>query len=236
MAVVDLDDKDARALGGAVLGQFRRHRDEPFEFLDWAVAPVASGFNGVVWRATSGYGQFAIKVSLLDGRNRGRREFAATELLARSGLDIAPKPIAIVTDDEFSALVSTWCKGEAVGPLPGEHSSFWPLMLSTYAEVHAIAATDLEETVDGSTPASYLEVAAAHAQRAGRSRFLPVINLIKSQIPAALPAVHAHGLVHGDVSLADSGRFRTAVLDVFVHRFWRFSYTPRKAGEHPRLS
>ena len=45
MAVVDLDDKDARALGGAVLGQFRRHRDEPFEFLDWAVAPVASGFN-----------------------------------------------------------------------------------------------------------------------------------------------------------------------------------------------
>ena len=120
--------------------------------------------------------------------------------------------------------------------MPGEHSSFWPLMLSTYAEVHAIAATDLEETVDGSTPASYLEVAAAHAQRAGRSRFLPVINLIKSQIPAALPAVHAHGLVHGDVSLADSGRFRTAVLDVFVHRFWRFSYTPRKAGEHPRLS
>jgi hypothetical protein len=35
---------------------------------------------------------------------------------------------------------------------------------------------------------------------------------------------------------ADSGGFRTAVPDVFVHRFWRFSYTPREAGEHPRLS
>ncbi len=39
--------------------------------------------------------------------------------------------------------------------------------------------------------------------RAGRSRFLPVIDLIKSQIPAWLPTVHAQGLVHGDASLAN---------------------------------
>lgn len=40
----------------------------------------------------------------------------------------------------------------------------------------------------------------------------------------------------GNGPRADSGGFRTAVPDVFVHRFWRFSYTPREAGEHPRLS
>ena len=38
------------------------------------------------------------------------------------------------------------------------------------------------------------------------------------------------------VGRADSAGFRTAIPGVFVHRFWRFSYTPRKAGEHPRLS
>ena len=87
--------------------------------------------------------------------------------------------------------------------MPDEHSSFWPLMLSTYAAIHTLAGTELEETVDGSTPASYFEVAASHAQNAGRWRFLPVIDLIKSQIPTSLPTAHARGLVHGDASLAN---------------------------------
>jgi hypothetical protein len=59
--VGDLPDKDATALARAVLCQFRRHQDKPFEFLDWTVVPFASGFNGVVWRASNGDGQLAIK-------------------------------------------------------------------------------------------------------------------------------------------------------------------------------
>jgi transposase InsO family protein len=54
----------------------------------------------------------------------------------------------------------------------------------------------------------------------------------------ARPKRRYRGLTRPDKAAkpADSGGFRTAVPDVFVHRFWRFSYTPREAGEHPRLS
>jgi aminoglycoside phosphotransferase (APT) family kinase protein len=211
---------EAEALALAVLKASHAGRGPKVEFRNWIVGRAASGFNGIIWRATRGDGvDVAVKLSVVDERRRGQREFGATSLVAKQGLDVAPVPFALVADENVSALVSTWCPGDPVQPLPDPASEFWPLLVATYATIHKVDPVGLDETVDGSTPQAYLRLARAYATQAGRLGFLPVLDRLEAQVLSTPPDLGVHGLVHGDAGAANM------ILDDGTLRFvdWEYS-------------
>lgn len=84
---------------------------------DGSIEVRANGGNGVVLRAERGGGPLAVKLSPVDGRERGQREYDALTALAGSGL--APEPVALVVapdDAPVTALVTSWVDGTTPEP------------------------------------------------------------------------------------------------------------------------
>lgn len=77
-----------------------------------AIALCRGGRNSRVYRVETSAGTFALKLYPDDGRNRARREYNATALLARAGLGIVPRPIAICQAER--AAVYSWLEGQPV--------------------------------------------------------------------------------------------------------------------------
>lgn len=61
----------------------------------WSVAPIAGGANNLLYRTTSDHGDFAVKFTIRDQRDRAGREYRALSALAQAGLTIAPHPMLL---------------------------------------------------------------------------------------------------------------------------------------------
>jgi thiamine kinase-like enzyme len=114
----------------------------PHDELDgWAANRVPGGQNNVVYRVTgAGAPALAVKFTTPDGRDRAGREHRALRLLEAAGLDVAPRPLALVRRGlPHEAVVATWLDG-CVSERPPSDDAGWDLLVTHYAQVHAATA------------------------------------------------------------------------------------------------
>jgi aminoglycoside phosphotransferase (APT) family kinase protein len=169
----------------------------------WVLNLATTGFNGAVWHARGDgtVSDLAVKLSVVDNHERGRREFMATERLAALGLDVAPIPIVLIEDSDVSALVSRWCPGTVPSEPPPARSTFWTRLVEVYAVVHQVDAKGLPRSVNW-TVDEILDAAAFHARRAGRQGFDRVVREVRRRTGGGSPPMMM-AVVHGDTNLTN---------------------------------
>lgn len=91
-----------------------------------------------MYRATGETGDFAIKFTMRDERNRARREYQTLGVLQQAGLSLAPEPVLL---DETRYLqpvvVQTWLEG-AVHDSPPTSDREWQHLIDHYAGIHRL--------------------------------------------------------------------------------------------------
>lgn len=111
----------------------------------WRITRVTGGYNNILYRVTSNNGDFAVKCTRRDERDRAGREYAVLEALQQLGLTIAPVPVWL--DREHypqPVLVQTWLEGE-VQVAPPATDDEWRRLLEHFATVHIITPSDVEQ-------------------------------------------------------------------------------------------
>ena len=105
----------------------------------WQTMPISGGGNNLLFRATGELGDYAIKFTIRDERDRARREFAALRALQESNLTLAPKPILLDTDSyEHPAVIQSWLPGHMVQEAPHTDQD-WSDWLEYLANVHELS-------------------------------------------------------------------------------------------------
>lgn len=150
----------------------------PQSWRGWRITPIAGGANNLLYRATGDAGDYAVKFTLRDDRDRAGREFAALRALQQAGLDIAPQPVWLDRQRyRQPVVVQTWLAGEALAG-PPQTDAEWTALLEHYVTVHSL--TPPRTTV--ALVNGYVNVSSGEAGKAlvsSHARLLP---------PAARPA------------------------------------------------
>ena len=105
---------------------------------EWQITRIPRGRNSLVYRVTGEAGDFAVKLSAHDGRDRAGREYRVLRALANAGLTFAPYPVLL---DEHSyrvpVLVQTWLAGETpAAPLTNDDD--WLALLRHLLAIQAV--------------------------------------------------------------------------------------------------
>ena len=106
---------------------------------DWKINRLEGGANNRLFRARHSLGDFVIKFTIRDDRNRAEREFQALSALEEAGLQIAPIPL-LLDRDRFDqpVMVQTWIEGEGLIQPPVLDEG-WQELLQYYQAVHSVA-------------------------------------------------------------------------------------------------
>jgi thiamine kinase-like enzyme len=105
---------------------------------EWRITPIAGGMNNLICRASGAEGDFAVKWTVRDERDRAGREYAALQALHKAGLSIAPQ--AVWLDRECyrqPVIVQTWLDGEVLTG-PPQTDAEWDALLRHYCMTHTI--------------------------------------------------------------------------------------------------
>src|SRR5262245_48429654 len=106
---------------------------------DWRIRRIGGGRNNLLYHADGPDGDFAVKFTIRDKRDRAGREYAALRALRAAGLTLAPEPVLL---DRASypqpVVVQTWLAGE-VSATPPAGDDEWRALLNHYAAIHGIA-------------------------------------------------------------------------------------------------
>lgn len=105
---------------------------------NWQIVPIAGGANNLLYRATSAHGDYAIKFTIRDERDRAGREYAALQVIEQTGMVLAPRAIWLNQHDyRQPVVVQTWLTGEVLTAPPAtEHD--WRNLLDLYCWIHTI--------------------------------------------------------------------------------------------------
>jgi hypothetical protein len=113
---------------------------------EWTIVPISGGANNLLYRATSASGDYAVKFTVRDQRQRARREYAALSALHRAGLPIAPQAVWLDQDRyRQPVVVQTWLEGAALGAAPTTDAD-WAALLQHYCAIHSL--TPAQTTVE----------------------------------------------------------------------------------------
>lgn len=103
---------------------------DPHTWHDWTLHPVGGAGNNRLYHATSPAGDFAIKFTIRDARDRAGREYEALRVLQDAGLDLAPRPVLLERDRyPQPVVVQTWLDGAPVDTAP-ETDDEWQHLLA----------------------------------------------------------------------------------------------------------
>src|SRR5689334_3052545 len=75
---------------------------------EWQIAPITGGANNLLYRATGPAGDFAVKFTRRDERDRAGREWDTLRALDAARLDLAPRAVLYLPDRPLPAVVQTW--------------------------------------------------------------------------------------------------------------------------------
>jgi hypothetical protein len=107
-------------------------------FRQWRVMRIGGSANNILYRATSGEADLAVKFTIRDARRRARREYHALIALREVGLDVAPRPILL---DETSyaqpVVVQSWLGGRVTAD-PPQADDEWRQLIAHYATLASI--------------------------------------------------------------------------------------------------
>jgi Phosphotransferase enzyme family len=157
--------------------------EHPHTWHEWTIAPIAGGANNLLYRATGAGGDFAVKFTVRDERDRAGREYAALSALVQAGLSVAPQ--AIWLDQQGyrqPVIVQTWLDGDVLTG-PPEADADWNALLQHYSAIHSLTpartAVPLAEAVlNVASGAAGKALVQQHADRiplAGRPQSLQVL-------------------------------------------------------------
>lgn len=111
---------------------------DPVEISGYHVRRGSGGSNNLLYRATGDGGDFAIKFTLNDGRDRAGREYQALIVLFDQGLDVAARPVMLERDRYSRPLVvQTWLPGE-IRDYPPQNEADWLRLLRYLNIIHQI--------------------------------------------------------------------------------------------------
>lgn len=135
--------RQGRELGGegivSLLDYLAADRPDEHEWRGWRVARVGGGMNNLLFRATRGERDLAIKWTIRDERDRAGREYAALAALREAGLEIAPAPLLIERDRyPQPVVVQSWLAGE-VAAAPPRDGAEWERFLQHHLAIHSLA-------------------------------------------------------------------------------------------------
>ena len=104
----------------------------------WNVQPIRTGMNNLVYRATRGEDDLAVKFTRRDERDRAGREYTALAALVSLGLDLAPQPILLERERyHLPLIVQTWVSGDVHSQPPADDAE-WEQLVAYYATIHQV--------------------------------------------------------------------------------------------------
>ncbi|HNP71521.1 MAG TPA: aminoglycoside phosphotransferase family protein [Kouleothrix sp.] len=104
----------------------------------WHISPVAGGANNLLYRATHAHGDYALKFTLRDDRDRAGREYAALVALAHAGVACAPRAVWHEQQRYRQPLVvQMWLDGPVLAGPPASQAD-WQHLLDLYCAFHRI--------------------------------------------------------------------------------------------------
>lgn len=104
----------------------------------WTISRVLGGANNLLFRATSDAGDFAIKFTIRDQRERASREYDALRVLAAHDLHIAPAPVLLDCESyPQPVVVQQWLSGEMLAAAPTADDN-WRRLIAHYATIHSV--------------------------------------------------------------------------------------------------
>jgi aminoglycoside phosphotransferase (APT) family kinase protein len=104
----------------------------------WQIERVLGGQNNLVYHACHACGDFAVKFTRRDERNRAGREYNALLALQQAGLKLAPTPYLLADErDEQLANVQAWLAGEVSAAVP-QNESEWRQLLEHILLVQSV--------------------------------------------------------------------------------------------------
>jgi thiamine kinase-like enzyme len=147
---------------------------QPHEWHEWTIAPIAGGANNLLYRANGAEGDFAVKFTVRDDRDRAGREYAALSVLHQAGLRIAPQ--AIWLDQQRyrqPVIVQTWLDGDVLTAAP-QTDADWDALVQHYCAIHSLtpartSALLPEAVLNVASGAAGKAMVQRHAQRLPRA-------------------------------------------------------------------
>jgi thiamine kinase-like enzyme len=105
---------------------------------DWQITRLEGGANNRLFRARHSRGDFVIKFTIRDDRNRAEREFQALSALEQAELQIAPMPFLLDNTSYLQpVVVQTWIDGECLAQPPASDEE-WQALMQYYLVVHSV--------------------------------------------------------------------------------------------------
>ncbi len=99
---------------------------------------MPGGANNLLYRIVGEAGDFAVKFTVRDERDRAGREYAALTVLRQAQLAIAPEPIWIDYEHyRQPVVVQSWINGSVLTG-PPETDSDWAALLDHYRAIHSV--------------------------------------------------------------------------------------------------
>jgi aminoglycoside phosphotransferase (APT) family kinase protein len=105
---------------------------------DWYITRLMGGQNNLLYRATSSLGDWVVKFTIRDKRNRAGREYQALSALKSLRLSIAPTPLLVdLVSYSQPVVVQTWIKGEKV-EIPPLTDAEWEKLVQHFAVIRTV--------------------------------------------------------------------------------------------------
>jgi aminoglycoside phosphotransferase (APT) family kinase protein len=115
---------------------------------EWRIEPIGGGRNNLLYRARGELGDFAVKFTIRDDRDRAGSEYRALLALERAGLDLAPRPVLLEqTRYRQPVVIQSWLNGEIIGVAPTSEAD-WRLLVEHYAAVHRVTPANTDVALD----------------------------------------------------------------------------------------
>jgi hypothetical protein len=111
---------------------------DPHPWHEWTIRPVGGAGNNLLYRAGGPAGDFAVKFTIRDARDRAGREYEALCVLRDAGLALGPQPVWLDRDRYAQpVVVQTWLDGPVSDAAP-ETDAAWQPLLAHLAALRAI--------------------------------------------------------------------------------------------------
>ncbi len=107
-------------------------------FLDWQMQRIIGSANNILYRATNGADDLAVKFTIRDARRRAWREFNAFAAAQEVGLDVLPEPVYL-DEDRYKqpVVVARWMEGE-VTAVPPQTDDEWLQFVEIYVKLRRV--------------------------------------------------------------------------------------------------
>lgn len=115
----------------------------------WQIERIEQGMNNRLFRVQGEGGEYAVKFTIRDRRDRAGREWWAMHGLQAAGLAVAPQPVLLVRHRHAQpVVVQSWLAGDVDGQLPAADGD-WQQIIDHLRLVHSVCPGALCQRLHG---------------------------------------------------------------------------------------